>query len=1302
MTTYDHENPPPNVVTPKSARKKSMKRPPSPLANLDPEPPSIPYSHDMKTVEFEVDGKLTRLSVYDPIEILSKEEYEASMPPVLEEPPPQEQARTPTIKPPLQSKAPVSSQPATPGGTTVVNPSSQKTPKGRTGDKDRGIDVQRYTIEEKKTNKLPEAAFRIIEDYYKNLPDAPPQPTNYHRFIEKSLEELDEEVEYDMDEEDRAWLHLMNEQRAVDHLPAVEMESFELLMDRLEKESFFQAQSSGRDSGVPIDEDAVCCICMDGECQNSNVILFCDMCNLAVHQECYGVPYIPEGQWLCRRCLQSPSRAVDCALCPNKGGAFKQTDDARWAHVVCAMWIPEVCFANTVFLEPIDSIGNIPPARWKLTCYICKQRGVGACIQCNKVNCYTAFHVTCAQQAGLHMKIDAIRETSVNGTSVTVRKAAYCDMHTPADSDALDEIMDSAKKAAAKAASRQKMKKARKILAEKRSAAPIVSVPTIPADRIQKLASLVNMEKRSQFMHRLLAFWTLKRQSRNGVPLLRRLTTSHARRNNRQVEDKIVCFKDKEKVVSESERLREEIKYWQRLRQDLERARLLCELIRKREKMKRELVRVRSEEVKVQLAPFVHLLLQTIDLIQEKDQQMIFAEPVDFDEVLDYLDVVKHPMDLSTMRQKAQAHQYLNVDQFNSDFELMIDNCLTYNARETIFYKTALKLRDQGSVIIRQLRKSIENVGFDMETGLLLSHRPKPLPEFSDNKISKEVDDVLATDLEDAHSFEEREKALLELLDKANLIRHHMPRLKRIKIIRRELGIVRRKLDKNQSGTDGHKVSAAYYDTDDDSDKDDSDVDDSSVIDDEAEPGEPVRPTTPPNLSSQMVGAHLQHPSSGSPSITSLRQAPLLSSSQRTGRTPRRMGVRASPKVDEKQQRIDHFFNRVAKPPGRAATSTSHQESVAAIADEAKAAKPDKEDSAQETPKKRGRGRPPKRLCISTEQSVISVSKKVTVESEVGETTTSTKEGSEEGPEEGTPSVPSSPSGVNRRTSVLFTKKAGALFKKPDNSPQKRISRQRRGSEGTQETNSDSESQSPEKASKPIKKKKGGPSMTTTSPHSFPDGISILDLDSEVPPAKDSFKMYRQGGDIPPETDDDTHSESNSTLSDTEDDTATDTDSEGGGSETDSSGDGDSPGSEPTGDQIPLEPLDLVWAKCRGYPWYPALIINPKMPKTGYFHNGVPIPVPPDDVLALANNYPSPMYLVLFFDNKRTWQWLPRAKLEPLGVDSALDKAKLVESRKPAERKAVKKAYEKAILHRCRVTGENTGLSGESENEEAS
>lgn len=63
------------------------------------------------------------------------------------------------------------------------------------------------------------------------------------------------------------------------------------------------------------------------------------------------------------------------------------------------------------------------------------------------------------------------------------------------------------------------------------------------------------------------------------------------------------------------------------------------------------------------------------------------------------------------------------------------------------------------------------------------------------------------------------------------------------------------------------------------------------------------------------------------------------------------------------------------------------------------------------------------------------------------------------------------------------------------------------------------------------------------------------------------------------------------------------------------------------------------------------------------------------------------LYLVLFFDNKRTWQWLPRAKLEPLGVDSGLDQAKLTESRKTAVRKSVQIAYDRAMNHQKRVSG---------------
>merc|ERR1719278_919729 len=171
------------------------------------------------------------------------------------------------------------------------------------------------------------------------------------------------------------------------------------------------------------------------------------------------------------------------------------------------------------------------------------------------------------------------------------------------------------------------------------------------------------------------------------------------------------------------------------------------------------------------------------------------------------------------------------------------------------------------------------------------------------------------------------------------------------------------------------------------------------------------------------------------------------------------------------------------------------------------------------------------------------------------------------------------------------------------------------------------------------------------------------------------------------DTDEDTATDSATDAINTSDDEGTDHNAE---DSDDESGSGITSAS---GMSINLEPLDLVWAKCRGYPWYPALIINPKMPRTGYLHNGVPIPVPPQDVLQLADSHTRPHYLILFFDTKRTWQWLPRDKLEPLGVNTELDKTKLVQSKKASERKAVKKAYEEAILHRCRVTGETVDLA---------
>ncbi|KAG8823068.1 nuA3 HAT complex component nto1 [Serendipita sp. 401] len=192
------------------------------------------------------------------------------------------------------------------------------------------------------------------------------RPGHYIRYTEPLESDLMRHVEYDMDEQDLDWLQALNAERRKEQHGPVSQEIFEVIMDQLEKEWFTLMKRVPKpDMDLPA-EDSCCAVCDDGEGENSNAIVFCDGCNLAVHQDCYGVPYIPEGQWLCRKCTVSPEVPVSCLLCPNEGGAFKQTSSGKWAHLLCAIWIPEVTVQNHVFMEPIEHIENVSKSRWKL------------------------------------------------------------------------------------------------------------------------------------------------------------------------------------------------------------------------------------------------------------------------------------------------------------------------------------------------------------------------------------------------------------------------------------------------------------------------------------------------------------------------------------------------------------------------------------------------------------------------------------------------------------------------------------------------------------------------------------------------------------------------------------------------------------------------------------------------------------------------------------------------------------------------------------------------------------------------
>ncbi|UYV62043.1 JADE1, partial [Cordylochernes scorpioides] len=165
--------------------------------------------------------------------------------------------------------------------------------------------------------------------------------------------------------------------------------TMELLIEEFEKECATKLQEQlWLEGGLEIDDNSVCDVCRVPDTEEGNEIVFCDACNVGVHQACYGILNIPAGSWVCRTCALGISPA--CQLCPNTKGAMKSTkplqtlrclfhppspspavklfsqpmvvsrNGLKWAHVSCALWVPEVTIADPERMEPISKLAEIP------------------------------------------------------------------------------------------------------------------------------------------------------------------------------------------------------------------------------------------------------------------------------------------------------------------------------------------------------------------------------------------------------------------------------------------------------------------------------------------------------------------------------------------------------------------------------------------------------------------------------------------------------------------------------------------------------------------------------------------------------------------------------------------------------------------------------------------------------------------------------------------------------------------------------------------------------------------------------
>ena len=91
----------------------------------------------------------------------------------------------------------------------------------------------------------------------------------------------------------------------------------------------------------PDEIDECCAVCFDGDSYDDNPILFCDKCNVAVHQLCYGIQKIPQGDWICKSCSSrgAAKRSSRFRICSDRFGA------------ACSIMLRRRVFAALIILQ---------------------------------------------------------------------------------------------------------------------------------------------------------------------------------------------------------------------------------------------------------------------------------------------------------------------------------------------------------------------------------------------------------------------------------------------------------------------------------------------------------------------------------------------------------------------------------------------------------------------------------------------------------------------------------------------------------------------------------------------------------------------------------------------------------------------------------------------------------------------------------------------------------------------------------------------------------------------------------------
>uniref|UniRef100_A0A8C4JV92 Jade family PHD finger 2 n=1 Tax=Dromaius novaehollandiae TaxID=8790 RepID=A0A8C4JV92_DRONO len=413
---------------------------------------------------------------------------------------------------------------------------------------------------------IPEPVVRIIPQLEHSPSQLSPSSPPVCEISEATRTYLQGMSRYDLDELDACWLELVNMELKEMEKPELDEMTLERVLEELETtcyENMNIAIETEEGLGIEYDEDVVCDVCRSPEGEDGNEMVFCDKCNVCVHQACYGILKVPIGSWLCRTCALGVQ--PKCLLCPKRGGALKPTrSGTKWVHVSCALWIPEVSIGCPEKMEPITKISHIPASRWALSCSLCKEC-TGTCIQCSMPACVTAFHVTCAFDHNLDMR-------TILADNDEVKFKSFCLEHSTGATKLPEEARtepDQAQLDLEKVTLRkQKLQQLEEDFYE-------LVKPSEVAENLDLSESLVDF---------VYQYWKLKRKANSNKPLLTPKT------------DEVDNLAQQEQDV-----LYRRLKLFMHLRQDLERVRNLCYMVTRREKMKHTICKLQEQIFHLQM-----------------------------------------------------------------------------------------------------------------------------------------------------------------------------------------------------------------------------------------------------------------------------------------------------------------------------------------------------------------------------------------------------------------------------------------------------------------------------------------------------------------------------------------------------------------------------------------------------------------------------------------------------------------------------------------------------------------------------